>query len=207
MKTNTAKTIDAKAITMALNAERNGVELTFGEKPSEDVRNSLKSVGFRWHSQRKLWYAKQNAETIGLAEKLTGASPKAKKATSKKASPKAKKASTAKAQPKAEKAQPKAVKAETKAQPKAESTKAKASKKPAKKAQPKAEELKTIAYKGASKPKVSAKLIKALNETEGLTAELDREWLWVSGDTKPYRESLKALGFHYSGKRQAWWLA
>jgi hypothetical protein len=31
-------------------------------------------------------------------------------------------------------------------------------------------------------------------------------WIWVSGNTKPYKEYLKALGFRWNGKanRQCW---
>lgn len=40
----------------------------------------------------------------------------------------------------------------------------------------------------------------------GLTVEMDRDWLWISGDTFPHRETLGALGCRYSGKRKAWYL-
>ena len=53
--------------TYTLNAEKNGVEITFGEKPSTEIRNKLKELGFRWHGLNKLWYAKQTDERIQFA--------------------------------------------------------------------------------------------------------------------------------------------
>lgn len=62
--------------TMAINKEFNGIELSFESKPAQDVRNEMKAAGFRWHSVKKLWYAKRTAERLALAEKLSGdASP------------------------------------------------------------------------------------------------------------------------------------
>lgn len=53
-----------------LNAELNGVEISFGEKPGEEIRAALKQAGFRWHKAKKVWYAKQTADRIALAERL-----------------------------------------------------------------------------------------------------------------------------------------
>lgn len=209
MKANTNKSKSASAhksnevaktpkvsCTMALNDEHNGVELTFSAKPSDKLREGLKSAGFHFHGKRQVWYAKQSEDTLAIAKALSegsvdGAQPKAVK-PAKKASTKSK--VVAESIP-----QPKAVKASTK------------SKKPAK-AEPKAPKAKVeqmpIAFESKSKPKASnKKLLAALNKTEGLVAEMDRAWLWVSGDTRKYSESLKALGFRFSGRRQAWYLA
>ena len=61
---------------MAINKEFNGIELSFESKPAQDVRNEMKAAGFRWHSVKKLWYAKRTTERLALAEKLSGdASP------------------------------------------------------------------------------------------------------------------------------------
>lgn len=194
MKTNTNKSASTRkgneaaktpkvSCKMALNAELNGVELTFTGKPSDGIRSGLKSAGFRWHSSKELWYAKQTEDTLAIAKALSEGS--------------------------VDGAQPKAVKADTKASAKPKKSTAKASKKPSKKAEPKAPkvEQKPLGFECKSKPKVSKKLMNALNKTEGLVAEMDREWLWVSGDTRSYSESLKALGFRFSGRRQAWYLA
>jgi len=58
--------------TMTLNSEFNGIELTFAGKPAEEIREAMKAAGFRWHRQKKLWYAKQTADRMALAEKLSG---------------------------------------------------------------------------------------------------------------------------------------
>lgn len=57
--------------TLSINAQYNGIELTFQEKPSEAIRNSMKAAGFRWHGVKKLWYAKNTAERMELAQKLS----------------------------------------------------------------------------------------------------------------------------------------
>lgn len=59
--------------TMSINHEFNGIELVFGEKPAEEIREKMKSAGFRWHRQKKLWYAKNTADRLALAENLSGA--------------------------------------------------------------------------------------------------------------------------------------
>lgn len=39
----------------------------------------------------------------------------------------------------------------------------------------------------------------------GVTVALIGKWLWTRGDTKPYREQLKALGCRYSGDKESWY--
>ena len=58
--------------TVAINNQFNGIELTFAGKPAETIREALKAAGFRWHKQKKLWYAKKTTERMALAEKLSG---------------------------------------------------------------------------------------------------------------------------------------
>ena len=58
--------------TYKLNNEKNGVEIYFDGKPSEEIRNVLKSNGFRWANINKCWYAKQSETTLALAEQLAG---------------------------------------------------------------------------------------------------------------------------------------
>ena len=177
--------------TFTLNEEHNGIEIKFNEKPSKEVREQLKGLKFRWHQTKGLWYAKQSAETIALAEKLCGvkAEPKAQKTkkTAKKSEPKAQ------------------AKAETKAQPKAEEPKAE-TKKPSRKG--------IESYKPKDGERICDRLIKALERTEGFKVELIKKyedkpaWLWVSGDaTREHKDTLKKLGFFWSGPKQAWYLS
>lgn len=57
-------------VSVRLNAEKNGVEILFAEKPESGVLGSLKSHGFRWSPAGKLWYAKQSPEKIAFANSL-----------------------------------------------------------------------------------------------------------------------------------------
>ena len=79
--------------TMNLNAAKNGIELTFSEKPDDAIRTALKDIGFRWSNKMGIWWAKQTPERLALAESLCTPVKKAKKQTKK---------ATTKAEPKAE---------------------------------------------------------------------------------------------------------
>lgn len=56
--------------TMIINNEKNGIELKFDRKPIQGTLDLLKKNGFRWHSQKKLWYAKQTPERQELAQMI-----------------------------------------------------------------------------------------------------------------------------------------
>lgn len=58
--------------TLSINSQFNGIELTFEGKPADAIREAMKAAGFRWHREKKLWYAKNTAERMALAEKLSG---------------------------------------------------------------------------------------------------------------------------------------
>ncbi|UJG57271.1 hypothetical protein KY998_23305 [Bacillus paralicheniformis] len=55
-------------VTYTLNEEKNGVEIRFSSKPSEEIREQMKAAGFRWSRYSKCWYAKQSENTISLAK-------------------------------------------------------------------------------------------------------------------------------------------
>lgn len=40
------------------------IEISFTEKPSEDVRNILKALRFRWHYTKKVWYGYANKQVL-----------------------------------------------------------------------------------------------------------------------------------------------
>lgn len=69
----TFENVTNDSITVTLNKELNGIEISFTEKPSTEVIEQLKINGFRWSKYKKLWYAKQSDKTIAFAESLTGA--------------------------------------------------------------------------------------------------------------------------------------
>lgn len=58
--------------TLTLNQELNGIEVKFDAKPLQATLDELKKLGFRWHKQKKLWYAKNTPECMELAKKITG---------------------------------------------------------------------------------------------------------------------------------------
>ena len=49
-------------------------------------------------------------------------------------------------------------------------------------------------------------LISELMKTEGIIIEIIGRFIWVTGNTKPYREQLKALNFQWHSKKLAWYL-
>ncbi|MBX0320142.1 hypothetical protein [Shouchella clausii] len=50
--------------------QANGLELTFSDKPAEEVREHLKANGFRWNKRKKVWYAVANDERLTFARQL-----------------------------------------------------------------------------------------------------------------------------------------
>lgn len=58
--------------TMAINTEMNGIELSFETKPGVAIRDEMKQAGFRWHGQKKLWYARRTPDRLTLAARLSG---------------------------------------------------------------------------------------------------------------------------------------
>lgn len=69
------------------NDQFNSIEITFDGKPSEEIRNALKDLRFRWHNVKKCWYGYKDAETVkkaleGVTEgkQPTGAAKAPKKA-------------------------------------------------------------------------------------------------------------------------------
>lgn len=70
----------AVAASYAVNEEKDGIEISFPGKPSEEIREALKKAGFRWHSARRVWYAKQTPDRLTLAQILTGEAAQAPEA-------------------------------------------------------------------------------------------------------------------------------
>ena len=52
------------------NLEKNGIELYFEGKPSENFRNMLKQFGFRWNRNKKCWYTKRDSDILIVFENL-----------------------------------------------------------------------------------------------------------------------------------------
>lgn len=86
----------SKNVTMTLNEEKQGVELAFAEKPEKATLKQLKELGYHWHNQRQIWFAKQTEERIEFAQSLCGITPKKSK---KKSDPAPKSAPKAESKP------------------------------------------------------------------------------------------------------------
>jgi len=56
--------------TWHVNREYEGIEISFDGKPSEEIRNKMKAVGFKWSSAQMKWYAKDNTRTRQVANEL-----------------------------------------------------------------------------------------------------------------------------------------
>lgn len=68
--------------TINQNKQFNSLEIEFNERPSVKVREALKSLRFRWHSIKKVWYGYSDVETvtnaINAAENNVKSEPKSK---------------------------------------------------------------------------------------------------------------------------------
>lgn len=76
----TGKEVNIMTATMQINTEFNGIEITFADRPNAQTRAELKAHGFRWHSVKKLWYAKQSPDRLAFAQTLTGSTDEPLKA-------------------------------------------------------------------------------------------------------------------------------
>jgi len=50
-------------------------------------------------------------------------------------------------------------------------------------------------------------IIDELMRMDGITIEIIGTFIWLSGNTKPYKEKLKAMRFRWSQNKTAWYLA
>lgn len=56
---------------LKLNQEFNGIEISFDKRPVNATLDTLKNNGFRWHRQKKIWYAKNTPERLEIARAIT----------------------------------------------------------------------------------------------------------------------------------------
>ena len=54
-------------------------------------------------------------------------------------------------------------------------------------------------------PEEFIKIINVLIKFPGIIVELCGSWLWISGDTKPIKEDLKACGCRWSNNKKMWY--
>lgn len=50
--------------TITKNAQFNSLEIAFDGKPSDEIRNALKSLKFRWHNAKKVWYGYAEKDAV-----------------------------------------------------------------------------------------------------------------------------------------------
>ena len=60
-------------------------------------------------------------------------------------------------------------------------------------------------YATSETPEEFMNIIEKLMFIPDLNVELCGSWIWVSGNTKEYREMLKELSFRYSANKQMWY--
>ena len=53
--------------TMTINPQFNSLEISFDGKPSEQIRQALKDLKFRWHNVKKVWYGYASEEETRAA--------------------------------------------------------------------------------------------------------------------------------------------
>ena len=66
----------------------------------------------------------------------------------------------------------------------------------------------TYTYNARAEQSIQDKIVQALKlKMRGVRIELVGSWIWLSGNTKPYKDLLgkNGLGFRWSGKRKMWY--
>lgn len=58
-------------LNITLNTEKNGIELRFNTKPNTNIITAIKEAGFRWSGKQRMWYAKQDDDTVALANQIS----------------------------------------------------------------------------------------------------------------------------------------
>lgn len=71
--------------TITHNTQYNSTEIFFDGKPSEAIRDTLKSYKFRWHGQKRCWYGRTAEEVIRAAIEGESKAPANSKPAAKKA--------------------------------------------------------------------------------------------------------------------------
>lgn len=64
---------------------------------------------------------------------------------------------------------------------------------------------KTYEKQNAQAPEEFLNMIEKLRKFDGVTIEILGSWIWLSGNTKYYKDQLKEMLFHWSAKKSAWY--
>jgi len=57
-------------VTLTFNAAKNGLQLHFPAKPSEEIRAELKAAGWRWSFRNGCWYHRDTPANLDFAERF-----------------------------------------------------------------------------------------------------------------------------------------
>lgn len=57
----------------------------------------------------------------------------------------------------------------------------------------------------AETPAEFMEIINSLINCEGLEIDLVGRWVWLTGNTYPYKDVIKSLNFKWAGKKKAWY--
>lgn len=60
------------SIKWSVNDEHNGIEIAFPSRPDRAIIDEMKEHGFRWHNQKKVWFAKRTPEREAFTARLVG---------------------------------------------------------------------------------------------------------------------------------------
>lgn len=64
----------------------------------------------------------------------------------------------------------------------------------------------TTSTESSETAKEYADIINQIIHFEGCTVEIIGSWIWLSGNTKPYKEQIKKIGgFHWSSNKLSWY--
>lgn len=64
---------------------------------------------------------------------------------------------------------------------------------------------KTYEKENTQAPEEFSDMIEKLFKFENITIEILGSWIWVTGNTRNYKDQLKELGFLFSSKKSAWY--
>lgn len=69
-ETKTEPTQKQQQMEININKEFNGIEVSFSDIPSKEIRETLKANGFRWHKFKKIWYAKNTGDRLAIVQAI-----------------------------------------------------------------------------------------------------------------------------------------
>ena len=64
---------------------------------------------------------------------------------------------------------------------------------------------KTYTKETSETPEQFADIISKIIFFDGVVIEIIGSWIWLSGNTYPYKEQIKSAGFHYSKSKRSWY--